>query len=321
MNNIQRKIVCKCKNIIRRNKSLHSVYLYPPVQGGWEKIDYPIVGKDSELVLFDPYVYKYLGSYVMYVSCRNSGGILRLESVDGMNWDNGIEVLSKRSYNGWENIVNRAYVLKHGDSHYMWYTGQTANTSCIGLATSIDGKLFNRISDTPVIVPDNHFEKASVMNPSVIWDDELKKFRMWYSAGEIYEPDVICYAESTDGIAWVKYEEGPVFSKGDKPYDHYKVGGCDVHYVNGRYIMYYIGYETLDNARICVAKSDDGIHNWIRSSENPIISPSKGGWDSHACYKPSVVYDKDIIRLWYNGRKKRIEKIGIATKKVQFESL
>ena len=36
------------------------------------------------------------------------------------------------------------------------------------------------------------------MNPFVMYEDG--KFKMWYAAGETYEPNVICYAESDDGV-------------------------------------------------------------------------------------------------------------------------
>ena len=38
------------------------------------------------------------------------------------------------------------------------------------------------------------------MCPHVIWDEEMKLFRMWYSGGEQYEPNAIGYATSPDGL-------------------------------------------------------------------------------------------------------------------------
>ncbi|MHC4556689.1 MAG: hypothetical protein ACYS80_05220, partial [Planctomycetota bacterium] len=48
--------------------------------------------------------------------------------------------------------------------------------------------------------------------------------------------------------------------------------------------------------------------------ENPIISPGRGTWDGDACYKPFAIYDKerDHWMLWYNGRLKDVEQIGLA---------
>ena len=31
--------------------------------------------------------------------------------------------------------------------------------------------------------------------------------------------------------------------------------------------MFYIGYQNVDTARVCMAESNDGIHNWVRSMD------------------------------------------------------
>ena len=77
--------------------------------------------------------------------------------------------------------------------------------------------------------------------------------------------------------------------------------------------MFYIGYEDIDTARICVARSRNGVTNWQRLPANPIVSPTLGGWDENACYKPSVIRDEENKRwlLWYNGRRGGAEYIGL----------
>ena len=78
--------------------------------------------------------------------------------------------------------------------------------------------------------------------------------------------------------------------------------------------MFYIGYEDIDTARICLARSKNGITAWERCPANPIISPTPDSWDADACYKPSVICDEENNRrlLWYNGRKGGAEYIGLA---------
>ncbi len=44
-------------------------------------------------------------------------------------------------------------------------------------------------------------EQGNIMRPSVIYDDEIGRYRMWYSAGGEHD---ICYAESDDGLTWEK---------------------------------------------------------------------------------------------------------------------
>ena len=55
------------------------------------------------------------------------------------------------------------------------------------------------MSDKPVLSADQPWEKVAVMCPHVLYDDEARLYRMWYSGGEQYEPDAIGYATSKDG--------------------------------------------------------------------------------------------------------------------------
>lgn len=48
------------------------------------------------------------------------------------------------------------------------------------------------------------------MNPNAIYDKTEKIYKMNYATGEYYEPDVICYATSKNGIIWEKYKNNPI---------------------------------------------------------------------------------------------------------------
>jgi beta-xylosidase len=126
---------------------------------------------------------------------------------------------------------------------------------------------------------------------------------------------VIAYADSTDGVHWRKLSANPVFvAAGNVPCERERVGGCQVFRRDGWYYLCYIGYEDIDTARICLARSPDGVTRWQRHPQNPILSPSAGEWDEDACYKPSVLWQPERRRwlLWYNGRRKSTEYIGMA---------
>lgn len=282
---------------------------------GWIKYENnPVIGDETTGYLFDPYVFLDKdGTYRMYVSSRKNDAISVTTSKDGINWSELKIVLDRDTSTGWENIVNRATVVYKDGLYHMWYTGQANETSKIGYATSEDGYTFSKKNE-PVLINEKEWEKDSVMNPDVIYDEEEKIFKMWYAAGETYEPDVIAYAISEDGINWHKYEN-PVLeaNKNKNALDSFKVGGCDVHKLsNNSYIMFYIGYTDINIARIFVAKSQDGI-NWKRTGR-PIIVPEDGKFDYGACYKPSAIFDRENKRcmLWYNGRTLYDEYIGLA---------
>lgn len=314
--NIIEKIENRIKLDVRRALNRRTAYDYPPENDGWIKYGSPILGGEAG-TFYDPFVRRIDNHYIMIVSHRNTKSIVRCDSNDGIHWSNPVSVLKPNKESGWEDRVNRAcYWIKDG-VWYLWYTGMNEKEAKIGLAVSKDGYSFKRYQQNPIIVPTESHEQGAVINPCVLWDDADFVFKMWYSAGEKFEPDVLCLATSKDGINWEKHGQNPVFTHGVDKYDQCKVGGCDVVKVNGRYLQFYIGYENIDNARICVAESNDGI-DWKRIKQNPILSPTKGAWDSDAVYKPSVCFDikKNNAYLWYNGRKGHNEYIGLATKKL-----
>ena len=253
----------------------------------------------------------------MFVSWRKRGSIALSISKDGINWSDLKIILNKGNNKGWERIVNRASVIVLNKTFYLWYTGQNHGKSKIGLAMSNNGYEFKKYKNNPIIIPEYEYEKESVMNPHIIYDNDERIFKMWYSSGETYEPDVICYATSKDGINWIKYEKNPIFfpNLNKSSLDYYKIGGCDVHKIsNKKYIMFYIGYSDINRARIFVAISRNGINKWKRSIY-PIIKPTKDHFDNNACYKPSAFFDKrnNQWKIWYNGRNKNKEFIGFAT--------
>ena len=290
-------------------------YEFSPINNGWTKYENnPIIGNEITGTVFDPYVFKDETLLRMVYSDRKHGSLVSVSSKDGILWADEQTILFGVA-NSWEHIVNRGYLLKKSDKWLLWYTGQNNGRSCIGCAESVDGRNFTRISTQPVLQADMSFEGISVMNPCVKWNEKRKLYQMWYAAGEDFEPDVICYAESNDGRSWNKHNN-PVLTPYKKhKWERFKVGGCDIYEEDGLYTMYYIGYQNVDVARICYATSEDGI-NWKRPERNLLLSPSKESWDADACYKPTVVCEDNTMMLWYNGRNSSTEYIGLATKRL-----
>ena len=181
---------------------------------GWIKFNKnPVLGDDKTGTVFDPFVMiDKNGLFRMYISWRTYGKLALSTSIDGITWSNLYIVLNKGSDKSWDKIVNRASVLYLDGIYHMWYTGQNNEISKIGYARSDDGYTFKKF-DKPVLIPEYNFEKNSVMNPHVIYDEKEKIYKMWYAAGETYEPDVIGYATSKDGINWTKYRDNPIFTR------------------------------------------------------------------------------------------------------------
>ena len=276
----------------------------------------PVFGNKEIGTCFDVYVTKCDDGYRMDFSWRPKKALAVIFSKDGINWSEPQITLEHNPKSGWEDDINRNCVLYIDGEYKMWYTGQADGKSRIGYAESDDGIHFKRVRNEPVLVSDRTWEEPSVMNPCVLYEDGI--YKMWYAAGENYEPNVLAYAESRDGINWQKYGNDPIFmADPNNVYEQNRVGGCQIiHTEDMGYLMFYIGYENIDKAQICIAASDDGKSNWKRSELNPIVEPIPGEWDGDACYKPSFLWneEEDKWMLWYNGRNKHDEYIGYVYK-------
>ena len=289
------------------------------LKGSFQKYgDGPVFGSPETGTMFDAYVWRQNGRLRMDVSWRPRWALAVTFSDDGIHWDEPIITLGCDHSTG-ENTLNRNCVIPdpHGDGYLMWYTSQILGVprckSWIGIARSDDGIHFERFYKDPVMVPETEFENESVMNPFVMFENG--KFRMWYAAGETYEPNVICYAESEDGIHWEKYAGNPIFTCApENEYEQNRIGAVQLLKEENGYLMFYIGYRDINTACICAARSKDGISDWRRVPENPLVTPTPGTWDEHSCYKPAVIRDENgLYHLWYNGRQNGNEFIGYAT--------
>ncbi|MBZ5856922.1 glycoside hydrolase family protein [Flavihumibacter profundi] len=281
--------------------------------GGWKKYEHnPVLGGKFGTIFDISVINKNDSAYQMFCSWRPERSIALSESADGLKWSDPVVCLPYDDSSKWERDVNRPVVLIKDGRYHMWYTGETDSASSIGYATSTDGKHFTKASPKPVLIADLPWEKNAVQCPHVAWDENENIFKMWYSGGEQYEPDAIGYATSKDGLTWTKYPGNPIFRPDTKKeWEKAKVTACQVIKRQDDYLMFYIGFKNVDFAQIGMARSKDGISNWERFKDNPIIQPGNG-WDSSAVYKPYAIQNKNGWLLYYNGRRNDKEQIGIA---------
>lgn len=286
----------------------------PETTAGWLKYPKnPVLGGDLG-TCFDISVLREGDVYRMWFSWRPKKSIALVESKDGIEWSKPVIVIGPNDKTGWEDDLNRPAVVKNGELYRMWYTGQAQGKSWIGYATSRDGKAWRRESERPVLSAEQPWEKVAVMCPHVLYDDEAKLYRMWYSGGDQYEPDAIGYATSRDGLTWSKHKANPIFKPtGDTFWEKDRVTACQVVPTSQGFVMFYIGFRDQHHAQIGLARSSDGISDWKRHPANPILRPGRDKWDHDSCYKPFAVFDGRKWLLWYNGRRGGVEQIGLAT--------
>ncbi len=282
----------------------------------WRKYEgNPVLG-GSLGTCFDVTMLKENGTYRMWFSWRPKDSVALVESRDGIHWSEPQIVLGPKPGSDWESRINRPAVVKRDSAYHLWYTGQSAKRSWIGYATSPDGRTWTRTSEKPVLSPERPWEGVAVMCPHVLWDEKTQQYRMWYSAGEQYEPNAIGHATSSNGVIWTKDKDNPIFAADRRnPWEQHKVTACQVIPADDWYLMFYIGFRDENRAQIGLARSRDGVSGWQRHPTNPILFPVAGAWDADACYKPFAIFDRanDRWLLWYNGRKGGVEQIGLAT--------
>jgi beta-1,2-mannobiose phosphorylase / 1,2-beta-oligomannan phosphorylase len=261
---------------------------------------------------FDISVLREGEKYRMWFSWRPKASLALVESDDGVHWSDPVIVLKPNKASGWEDDINRPGVIKKDGTYRLWYTGQARGHSSIGYATSADGVAWQRMSDKPVLAAELPWEKVAVMCPHVMWDEEQKQYRMWYSGGGQYEPDAIGYATSADGLHWTKHAENPVVRPDPKcDWEKHLVTAAQIVKHGDWHLMFYIGFRDIHHAQIGLARSKDGITNWERHPANPIVRPGLNQWDHDACYKPYAIFDGRKWLLWYNGRHGGMEQIGL----------
>jgi len=107
--------------------------------------------------------------------------------------------------------VSRRHVLKMADGSYrMWYEGvSNENIHSIGVATSLDGTNWERLSTEPVFTPNpdtEAWDAGGVGSPYLVWLNEYKRWRMYYVGTALNNSDKAAFgiAESTDedGLEW-----------------------------------------------------------------------------------------------------------------------
>jgi predicted GH43/DUF377 family glycosyl hydrolase len=208
------------------------------------------------------------------------------------------------------------WLLNHPNGEkWLYYIGWTVRNTIpyhnsVGIATSIDGINFTKKFEGPVlhtIATEPYFNGSCC----VLFDKGI--FKIWYlnctnwykSNDNKMEPCYhIKYAESTDGINWVR--EGKVCIE----YKSNEEGGISrpsVIIENGIYKMWY-SFRAIDDYRenidrsyrIGYAESSDGI-NWIRKDEQVGIDISETEWDSQMIEYPLIIDLLDEKIMFYNG--------------------
>jgi predicted GH43/DUF377 family glycosyl hydrolase len=215
--------------------------------------------------------------------------------------------------------VSMSWILRMDDKFFLYYLGWNLrvtvpwlNTIGLAVANTIDGP-FERYSLAPLLDRSNE-DPYTVSYPCVIKDGD--KYRMWYGSNLAWGKNqedmahVIKYAESVDGVNWVRANEVHI------PFVHqgeYALSKPSVLKVGSEYRMWY-SYRASEKTsfyRIGTAFSGDG-NSWQRIDDQVGIDVSSEGWDSKAICYPNVFKFKDNYYMLYNGNDYGKTGFGIA---------
>lgn len=275
---------------------------------GWRRYDgNPLVHINFGWIS-EPCILVHEGKYYLFSGWDSQNKITLMRSDDGLNFERPVLAMFPQVWNPWEEEIGAPSVIVVDGIFHMWYTarsgaydGGATPSACIVHATSENSIDWLR-EELPCMKADRLWEKYSVQNPSVIFEDGV--FKIWYIGGDYEIGDAVGYGTSADGVKWEKYDGNPIFiNEPSRRWEHLSIGSASLLRHGDWYYMAYTAYEHLTHGRICLARSKDGI-NWERHRNNPIITGgNEGFWDVNYVSKPSMIFEGDQWRMYYTGHR------------------
>jgi predicted GH43/DUF377 family glycosyl hydrolase len=260
----------------------------------------PVLLRDSASDVLNPSVLAWNGQLWNFYSeyDGHTWHTALAQSADGIAWKKLGRIVSPDP-NTWEG----SYIAANGSAAYeggrwlYWYVAGPETRPHIGLATGTDPSKLQK-SPRPVLSPGprGSFDELAVADPYVIRIGAY--WYMYYLGEDRARRQQIGLARSTDGVTWYKLRSNPVLAIGEPGgMDDRGLGEPAVWQLSDWYWMLFTGRDATENRTLGIARSKDGVH-WERSPE--IIHGSET-WDSKVLCDPTVVVDRDRMRVWFGG--------------------
>ena len=262
----------------------------------------------------------------VFVGFRDDMGVSRIGFVDldvdnpslvlGISEEPALDIGIPGAFD--ENGVVPCAVLEREEKLYLYYAGYQLGQNvrfCVfaGLAISENGgKTFVRYSQAPIMDRTDEALLFRVIH-SIIFEDGV--WKAWYGGGGAYTTGTtrklpiydIRYIESRDGINFGKLGKICIALRDDE----HRVGRPYVVKEEGVYKMFYAAATESMGYRLAYAESFNGI-DWTRKDNEIGIDVSENGWDSETISYPSIVKNRGLVYLFYNGNNMGIDGFGYA---------
>ncbi len=225
--------------------------------------------------------------------------------------------------------VETVAVIKHKGKYNLYYTTYKEGEPGVGficLAESRDGINFEKkgpVLDITLPFEESFYlpiigEVGGLLEHTVIYNPKSALFEMYYNAFGLVGDGFWIFgrkwvlpvgkASSKNGTDWKK-SKTPIISTETLQHKPVKaVAHPDILFVNGFYIMAYLGKTVVDGSatddfahkdKIRIAFSEDG-NKWVNSPDNIAAIPGRHQWDNVKILAPSLVLDKrGIVHMYY----------------------
>ncbi len=219
-------------------------------------------------------------------------------SSDGLHWSRKAKVLAPDPAT-WEGgyIAANGSALHTSAGFLYWY--QANRSPRIGLARSKDGVTWKKLP-SPVLElgPRGSWDERATADPYVVRIGSM--YYMYYLGEDRARRQRLGVARSQDGVAWQKSRANPILELGGPgTFDEAGLGEPAMWQSDGSYWMLYTGRDRVENRRLGLARSRDGVH-WSRVSESPVLS-GMAAWNSKTICDPTVRLADGDIQVWFGG--------------------
>ena len=205
--------------------------------------------------------------------------------------------------------IAHPFAVQYDGVVYLYYAGYPNEYEySIGVATEnvngFTGKTYTKYGSNPILAPGSPgaWDDEAVFAPWVIYDTEENLWKMWYCAFDSSGDFAIGYATAPSPLGpWTKYVGNPVLSPaGGWEQEIYNVSV--IRESSTVYKMLYNGDNPAGPSKIGLATSTDGI-NWTKYENNPVLSPSGGGWMAASVFSPrTIIKVNGVYQLYFSGK-------------------